>query len=206
MKQQWLSRAAPASLIVVFGGWAVGAAAFDGLSSDSAVLLVEDYTRLDDPLPELAQYDEVTLVSFSFGVVSAAHWMAQTGFTPTRQIAISGTLWPADEDKGIAPDMIRATAENLSDDSFAKFCRRAGLKTPAPAIDIAAARAELNAIIDRGPAPDARFDRIWIPKRDRVIPAHSQVLAWESQPQAVRYVLAPHIPFEAGQSWADWIK
>ncbi|MES0864894.1 pimeloyl-ACP methyl esterase BioG family protein [Ruegeria sp. SCPT10] len=206
MKRQWLFRADSASLTVVFGGWAVGAAAFAGLSSDGAVLLVEDYTRLDDPLPELAQYDEVTLVSFSFGVASAAHWMAQTGFIPTRQIAISGTLWPADKDKGIAPDLIRATAENLSDDSFVKFCRRAGLKTPAPAIDIKAARAELGAIVERGPAPDAQFDRIWIPKRDRIIPTQAQVLAWDSQPHAIRYVPTPHFPFEVGQSWADWIK
>ena len=206
MKKQWLSRADSASLIVVFGGWAVGAAAFARLSSDGAILFVEDYTRLDDPLPELAKYDEVTLLSFSFGVASAAHWMAQIGFTPTRQIAIGGTLWPADEDKGIAPDLIRATAENLSEDSFARFCRRAGLKSPAPAIDIAAARSELNAIIDRGPAPDTRFDRIWIPKRDRVIPTQAQVLAWNSQPHALRYVSAPHIPFDAGQSWTDWIR
>lgn len=206
MRRRWLSHSDSASLTLVFGGWAVGAAAFAGLSGDGAVLLIEDYTRLDDPLPELAQFDRVDLVAFSFGVASAAHWMATTGFVPARSIAISGTLQPADEEKGIAPDLIRATADNLTEDSFAKFCRRAGLKSPAPAIDIVAARAELHAVIERGPAPDTRFDRIWIPQRDRVIPTRAQELAWAAQSEAVRYAPGLHIPFSPGQTWAEWMQ
>lgn len=205
MKRQWLSRSETALLTLVFGGWAVGAAAFDGLRGDHSVLLVQDYTRLDDPLPELAQFDDVNLVAFSFGVSSAAHWMSRVGYQPARRVAVAGTLFPADKERGIAPDLIRATADNLSDDSFARFCRRAGLKSAAPDIDIAAARAELHAIIRRGPAPDTRFDRIWIPQRDRVIPAAAQERAWSAQRHAIRSVPGPHIPFEKGQSWAGWI-
>ncbi|WP_170475937.1 pimeloyl-ACP methyl esterase BioG family protein [Ruegeria arenilitoris] len=205
MKRKWLSRGGSASITVVFGGWAVGAAAFNGLQGKGSVLLVEDYTQLDDPIPELAQYDEVSVVAFSFGVASAAHWMARIGFKPTRKIAISGTLMPADCKKGIAPTLIRSTADNLSADSFSKFCLRAGLKSSVPAIDIAAARAELHAIIERGSAPETRFDRIWIPLRDRIIPSRAQKLAWASQLQAVRHVSGPHIPFGQGQSWAEWI-
>lgn len=205
MKRQWLTRTDRADLTLVFGGWALGTAPFNGLTGGGDVLFVDDYTQLDDPLPELAQYDRVELLAFSFGVASAAHWLDGTGLRPDRLVAVSGTLFPADADRGIAPDMIRATADQLSDDSFARFCRRAGLGGPAPALDIETARAELYAVIDRGSAPETTFDRIWIPERDRIIPTKAQEVAWASQPDAIRRIQAPHVPFRDGQSWAEWL-
>ncbi len=205
MKRQWLSRSEQSSLILVFGGWALGAAPFAELMGQDDVLLVDDYRHLDDALPELAQYDRVDLIAFSFGVASAAHWMAMTGFSPARLVAVSGTLSPADAETGIAPQMIRATADGLTADSFSKFCGRAGLQGPAPALNIEAAQAELHCIIDRGPAPERAFDRVWIPEKDRIIPTGAQKAAWARQGKAVRPVSGPHVPFRAGQSWAEWI-
>ncbi|WP_170464662.1 pimeloyl-ACP methyl esterase BioG family protein [Ruegeria arenilitoris] len=205
MKQRWLSRNGANDLILIFGGWALGAAPFAGLVGGGDVLFVDDYTRLDDPLPDLEQYDHVDLIAFSFGVASAGHWLAQTGFRPKRLVAVSGTLCPADPERGITPDMIRATADNLTESSFAKFCRRAGLEGPAPRIDISAARAELHAVIDRGDCPDVVFDRIWIPERDRIIPTRAQEAAWHDHLDAVRSIAAPHVPFRSGQSWQEWL-
>ncbi|WP_170429237.1 pimeloyl-ACP methyl esterase BioG family protein [Ruegeria arenilitoris] len=205
MKQRWLSRNGTNDLILIFGGWALGTAPFSGLVGGGDVLFVDDYTRLDDPLPDLEQYDDVDLIAFSFGVASAGHWLAQTGFRPKRLVAVSGTLYPADSERGIAPDMIRATADNLTESSFAKFCRRAGLDGPAPEIDVFAAQAELHAVIDRGDCPDVVFDRIWIPERDRIIPTHAQEAAWHDQLDAARSIAAPHVPFRRGQSWQEWL-
>lgn len=205
MKQQWLSRAGTQEVLLVFGGWALGPAPFQGLSGDADVLFVDDYSRLDNPLSDLAQYDRVILFAFSFGVASAAHWLTQTGFQPDRLVAVSGTLSPADAQHGIAPDMIRSTADQLSTASFAKFCRRAGFHGPVPSADIDAARAELFAVIERGVAPDQNFDRIWIPQRDRIIPTGAQQAAWAGQQNVVRTISAPHVPFASGQSWKEWI-
>lgn len=205
MRRRWLSRAGTKDLILVFGGWALGATPFAGLTGDGDVLLVDDYRRLDDPLQDLAQYDRVSLIAFSFGVASAGHWLAQTGFRPDRLIAISGTLSPAEAETGIAPDMIRATADQLTADSFDKFCRRAGLDAAPPEIDIDAARAELFAVIERGSAPRHRFDRIWIPQRDRVIPTRAQEAAWTSQQHAIQSIPTPHVPFRSGQTWSEWV-
>lgn len=205
MRRQWLTRSGRSDLILVFGGWALGAGPFRKLAGAEDVLLVDDYTRLDDPLPELAHHDRVDLLAFSFGVASAAHWLAMTGFRPARLVAVSGTLSPADAEHGIAPEIIRATADHLCTDSFAKFCRRAGLEDEAPAIDIGAARAELFAVIQRGPAPEQIFDRIWIPERDRIVPTHAQEAAWRQQRGAVKRVPGGHVPFRSGQSWAEWV-
>ncbi|MBB4267037.1 pimeloyl-ACP methyl esterase BioG family protein [Roseospira visakhapatnamensis] len=200
-----MTRSGRSDLILVFGGWALGAGPFRMLAGADDVLLVDDYTRLDDPLPELAAYDRVDLLAFSFGVASAAHWLALTGVRPARLIAVSGTLSPADAEHGIAPEIIRATADHLCRDRFAKFCRRAGLEGEAPAIDIDAARAELFAVIRRGPAPNRSFDRIWIPDRDRIVPTRAQEAAWHRQQDAVTRVPGGHVPFRSGQSWAEWI-
>lgn len=205
MKRQWLSRAENSRLILVFGGWALGAAPFRGLVGAENVLLVDDYTRLDDPLPELTQFDRVDLLAFSFGVASAAHWLAMTGFQPDRLIAVSGTLFPGNAEQGIAPETIRATADHLTKDSFARFCHRAGLRGAVPDIDTDAVRAELHAVTDRGPAPERGFDRIWIPDRDRIIPTRAQEAAWRSQNAVVRPLSGSHVPFQPGQGWAEWV-
>ena len=205
MNHQWLARSEQSDLIFVFGGWALGARPFSDLTEPGNVLLAEDYTCLDDPLPDLAQFDRVDLLAFSFGVVSAAHWLRRTGFKPSRMIAVSGTLHPASTEYGIAPDVIRATADQLSRASFAKFCRRAGLTGDPPALNVEAARAELHAVIARGPAADPGFDRIWIPDRDRIVPTAAQDAAWRSSSNIIKRIAGPHVPFKSGQNWAEWL-
>lgn len=205
MKHQWLTESDRSDLLVVFGGWALGAAPFAGMKATGSVLLVDDYTTLTDPLPDLARFDHVDLLAFSFGVPSAAHWMDETGFRPDRTVAVSGTLHPADLRYGIAPDTIRATADNLSEANFAKFCRRSGLKSSVPELNVEAAKVELHAILQRGSARDPGFDRIWIPDRDRVIPTSAQEAAWASHAEAVRRIPGPHVPFQPRQDWAGWL-
>lgn len=205
MRHQWLAQSDRSDLILVFAGWALGAAPFSGLTGAGNVLLVEDYSSLEGPLPDLSRFGRVDLLAFSFGVVSAAHWLSISGFRPDRLMAVSGTLYPASAEYGIAPNLIRATAEQLSQPGFAKFCRRAGLKGDPPALDIEVARAELHAVTQRGPAPDPDFDRIWIPDRDRIIPTAAQDAAWASQSEKVRRISGPHVPFKPGQNWAEWL-
>ncbi|WP_372887250.1 pimeloyl-ACP methyl esterase BioG family protein [Shimia sp.] len=205
MKARWLHRDGGGVLTLVFGGWALGPAPFLTLSGAGDVLFLEDYRDLDHPLSQRDDYDELRLLAFSFGVVSAAHWLSRTGVQPARRVAVSGTLFPADHRRGIPPDRVRATAAGLSPVSFARFCQRAGHIGPAPQIDIAAAQAELLAVIDRGAAPDPGFDRIWIPRSDRILPTSAQVCAWQGREDAVRLIPGPHVPFRAGQSWTEWM-
>lgn len=204
MRKLWLDRQGGANLTLVFGGWGLGPAPFAALAGAGDVLFVDDYRDLSDPLPEIGAYERVRLLAYSFGVASAAHWLAGAGVTPEQSVAVNGTLFPADERRGIAPDIVAATADGLTPASFARFCRRAGLSGPPPELDISAAQAELRTIADRGPAPDTRFDRIWISARDRIIPAAAQETAWAGQSGVVRRLDAPHVPFGDGQSWKGW--
>lgn len=204
MRRHWLARAGSDELTLVFAGWGLGAAPFAGLTGAADVLVVDDYTTLDDPLPEVTSYARLRLLAYSFGVASAAHWLARAGLRPARLAAVNGTLHPADPTRGIAPEMVAATADGLNADSFARFCRRAGLTGPAPTIDYHAAAAELRAIAARGPAPETPFDRVWIADADRIIPTAAQTLAWHDQAEAVRRIPGGHMPFRPGQSWQEW--
>ncbi|SLN56072.1 hypothetical protein ROA7450_02898 [Roseovarius albus] len=205
MRKQWLSHAGGVDLLLVFGGWGLGPAPFKGLSGAGDVLFVDDYTTLDNGLLETSDYDETTLLAYSFGVVSAAHWLAQTGFRPNRKVAVNGTLYPANENKGIATETVNATIDGLSPDSFSNFCRRAGFRDTPPQIDITTAQEELRAIMNRGSAPETTFDRIWISQRDRIIPAQAQTAAWAAQEKTIKYNPGSHCPFTNGQSWQEWL-
>jgi biotin synthesis protein BioG len=204
MRQKWLARAGGAELTLVFGGWGLAAAQFAELGGGQDVLFVEDYRALDLELSEIASYDRFRLLAYSFGVAAAAHWLARTRHAPMRLVAVNGTLFPADPERGIPPEMVAATASELSEASFTRFCRRAGLMGPPPALDVEARRAELLAIIQRGAAPQTRFDRIWISTSDRIIPTHAQEMAWGHQAHEIRRLDAPHLPFQRGQSWEAW--
>lgn len=204
MRREWLARAGGAELTLVFGGWGLGPLPFAELAGGQDVLFVKDYRTLDLELPEIANYDRFRLLAYSFGVVSAAHWLAHTSHRPTRLVAVNGTLFPADSERGIAPEMVMATANELSEASFARFCRRAGMTPPLPTLDIEARREELLAIIRRGAASQTRFDRIWVSTRDRIIPSNAQETAWADQMHAIRRLEAPHLPFQPGQDWEAW--
>ncbi len=204
MRHRWLAREGGPELTLVFGGWALGPAPFEGLRGADDVLFLDDYRDIHDDVSETAQYDRTRILAYSFGVASAAHWLAQTSFSTVTLVAVNGTLYPADEHRGIAPETVAATADGLNEASLARFCRRAGFDQGPPTLDIPAAQAELRSIAERGPAPATVFDRIWISTRDRIIPSAAQEAAWSDQAGAVRHILASHQPFKAGQTWQEW--
>ncbi len=204
MKARWLNRSGAPDLILVFGGWALGSTPFAALTGAADVLFVDDYRALNHPTPEISAYETVSVLAYSFGVASALHWLDATRFAPDHLIAVNGTPTPADPEKGIAPELIRATADGLSEASFTRFCRRAGM-AETPEIDIAARREELLAILARGPAKPRRFDRIWIATQDRIIPTAAQRAAWADQSERITEINAPHMPFAPEQTWRDWL-
>ncbi|WBL33172.1 DUF452 family protein [Sinirhodobacter sp. HNIBRBA609] len=204
MRRHWLAREGADELTLVFSGWGLGAAPFTALTGAADVLVVNDYIDLDDPLPEVAGYARLRLLAYSFGVASAAHWLARTGVRPARLVAVNGTLHPVDPQRGIPPETVAGTADGLNAENFVRFCQRAGVTEPVPAIDYHAAAAELRVIAARGAAQEIPFDRIWIADGDRIIPTAAQVLAWSEQAAVVRRIPGGHMPFCPGQSWQEW--
>ena len=202
MKSQWLQQNGADELIVVVGGWALGAAPFAHLSGSADVLLLSDYRTLDFDLETFAPYARRSLIAYSFGVAGAGHALASTELKFDHNVAVCGSLHPSDERFGIPPERVRQTAENLSETSLRQFARRAG--SPAPeASDIPALRDELLAVIARGSAPDPGFDRLWLARADRIFPPENLEAAWRDQTDRVRWLATGHNPFAAFTDWRD---
>lgn len=202
MEQSWLRRKGGAEVIVIFGGWAVGSQVFDALAGEQDLLFVEDYRDLSDDLPELGGYDRRNLVAWSFGVASYGHWQAEHAQEFDTRVAINGTLTPVDRQTGVPPEAMQKTMDTLSEDSFQLFLSRCfNARQPFHAIDAEARRAELAAVLERGAAPDTRFDRIWISDGDRIFPPANMQRGWAGQANAVRRINGAHAPFDRFAGW-----
>ncbi|WP_293574345.1 pimeloyl-ACP methyl esterase BioG family protein [Phaeobacter sp.] len=201
MEMRWLKRTNAAEAIVVFGGWAIGPDVFAHLTGAQDLLFVSDYRDLDAALPDLSGYSHVSLLAWSFGVASYAHWQQGKADPFARKVAVNGTLIPVDGTFGIPPEVMTQTAETLTNARFATFLRRAfNAPQPPMSIDVAARQQELYAVAARGPAPMVAFDRVWISGRDRIFTADNQRAAWADAP--VRDLPnAAHAPFAEFDSW-----
>ncbi|WP_313102749.1 pimeloyl-ACP methyl esterase BioG family protein [Brevundimonas sp.] len=202
MKAQWLQRDDADELIVVFGGWALGAAPFAHLGGSTDVLLFSDYRALDFDAEPFAPYARRNLIGYSFGVAAACHALASTELKFDRKVAVCGSLHPSDERFGIPPERVRQTADNLSETSLRQFARRAGSPLPGDCY-IPALQAELLAVIARGCAPDPEFDRVWLARGDRIFPPENLEAAWRDQADRVRWLETGHNPFAAFTDWRD---
>ncbi|GAA6209999.1 DUF452 family protein [Cognatishimia sp. WU-CL00825] len=203
MQTSWLKNNKAETLIVIFGGWALGEKPFLHLSGDADLLFVQDF-RTFSALPDLSGYTHKTLVAFSLGVACFGHWQAQFPTEFTRKIAISGSLHPVDRKRGIPPLVFDKTHDGLSAASYQEFrthCYNAA--QPHQDIDLMARQAELAAVKQRGPAPDPAFDRIFISAQDRIFPIANLRRAWGEHTSKIRLIEAPHVPFAQWQTWTE---
>jgi len=198
MRAEWLQRHPGAdAVIVIFGGWAIGPTVWAHLRTGADVLHVSDYRSLADDLPDLSAYPTRSLIAWSFGVASYALWQVARPDPFQRRVALCGSTVPVDRQKGIPPQMVRMTSDNLSHAGFQQFLTRChGAEQPAQDIDVAARRAELDAIAARDYGGLSQtWDRIWIATDDRIFPPANLRRAWAATAGVVREIAAPHLPF-----------
>ena len=199
MRWRWLAGpGGAAEVVVVFGGWAAGAAPLAHLCGGRDVLFVWDWRDLDVDLPPLSQYRRRHLVAWSFGVAAYAHWQEGRALGFDRRVAICGSPVPVDRRLGIPPAVFARTRDRLSSAVLAAFLDRAGVP-PIDAPDIATLREELDAVATRGAAPSCDWDAAVIATGDHVFPAANLQRVFAQAP--ARMVDAPHAPFGL---WRDW--
>ncbi|RDW11887.1 pimeloyl-ACP methyl esterase BioG family protein [Paracoccus thiocyanatus] len=196
MRAEWLRRKGAGELIVVLTGWAVGHEPLRHLAGAADVLVLSDYR--DMTAPDWPRgYAAVDLVAWSFGVAAACRLDLRRF---RRKVAVCGSWAPCDDDLGIPPDLVRATAENLSPASLRQFARRADCPV-APGADLAALRAELLAVLGWGVGQAPDFDRIRLGAADRIFAAANLRRAWRGRP--VEMLDCGHNPFAQWRDWAE---
>lgn len=167
------------------------------------VAVVWDYRDMScDRLVEIADYREVVVVAWSFGVHAAARFMAGNPQLPiTARIAVNGTRFTADDERGIPAAIFRGTLDGLSERSVAKFNMRmcggsAAYKefaSSAPERDVDELRDELRSF-DTEAAPRMLWDKAFVSRGDLIIPPAAQLKAWTGEAVELIEIDGPHLP------------
>ena len=214
MKTAWIRKEGAEKLLLFFNGWGMDARLGAHLLGESRseefshdLLLCYDYRTLDlakEVMVDLAHYKEITIIAWSFGV-----WVAQHSALPpiTKAIAINGTLYPVNAEKGIAPEVFQATLSGWSEENRHRFNRRmcgssealSLFSTMFPDRTAADQKEELMHLKEYVQATGTTtaawsYDHAIIGGRDLVFPAQQQYQAWKGVPQTVISDM-PHFPF-----------
>ncbi len=191
MEISYLTDAASSRLLLIYAGWSTDASAFASLTCPGYDIAVAwNYSELTAPALK-RNYDEVVLIAWSLGVKAAELTAGALPLTLT--MAVNGTPTPVSDVAGIPEAIYRATADELTEQSLAKFRRRMGASgLPRGARTVESLRNELLAFPTGGPAP-FRWDRAVISDNDRIFPPANQEAAWNGRTEIVR-IPGPHMP------------
>jgi len=125
MKLYWHIKNNHPHLILIFNGWGFDQRILRTFTAHPAdILLVYDYSILaKENLPSFADYRQVDLLAWSFGVFAATEYAS---VLPQLKhcIAVNGTLTPVHDKYGIPPTIFYATLQNYNEEKQQRFARR----------------------------------------------------------------------------------
>ena len=110
-------------LLLVFTGWSSDERFFAGFAPEGwDVMVCSDYETLDFDSRLIDGYSTVYLFAWSLGVAAVAASLPEGKIAAA--VAVNGTLWPADDMRGIPESIFKATEANLDERNLRKFRRR----------------------------------------------------------------------------------
>lgn len=204
MKTAFVSQQGARRLILVFAGWAMDDAPFRHLRRPGYdIAIVWDYRDLCPLTADfVAAYDEVCIIAWSLGVYAASVTTDAIAPKITRRVAVNGTLWPVDEDRGIPEAIFAGTLNGLDERNLLKFYRRvAGSRSQydifaatMPQRDIPELADELRVFLEL--PVHTRIDKDdWdvaiIGAKDAIFPPTNQRNAWAGS--IIEEIDAPHL-------------
>lgn len=202
MKQVYIIHEHHPRLLLFFAGWGADETPFkEYRPADSDYMICYDYRDLSFSYEVLEEYESIVIVGWSMGVWAASQVMGSmkssgeasaTGraFPVIREaIAINGTPFPIDEERGIPPAIYHGTLEGLTGASLHKFLRRMCANSAefkqflavTPRRPLEELRQELISIEEMHtnlPASTFEWNTAIIGTEDRIIPSGNQKKAW----------------------------
>lgn len=125
MKQIYIIRKHHPRLLLFFAGWGADETPFKAYRPEQCDFMIcYDYRTLDFDSSDLKEYREINVIGWSMGVWAASQTMQRLSLPIANRIAINGTPYPIDEQKGIPPVIFRGTLDGLTGASLHKFLRR----------------------------------------------------------------------------------
>lgn len=204
MKQEFITKENNQQLLLFFAGWGMDSAPFAGYRpANSDLMICYDYSDITFDTSQIIGYNRINVVAWSLGVWAAARALSATSLNIDRKIAINGTMYPVDNDRGIVPEIFNGTLNGLCESTLVKFRRRmcggvSGYKEfmlHGPQRSVDSLRIELRNIgemyTDSLPI-EFRWDDAVIGESDAIFPAASQRMAWSETSANVNIINAPH--------------
>lgn len=194
MIQKFIIQKSHPRLLLFFAGWGADETPFKAyLPAKCDYMICYDYRTLDFDISLINQYQEIHIVGWSMGVWAATQVLSQQAnkCLPIRSsVAINGTPYPVDEQRGIPPVIYQGTLEGLAGVSLHKFLRRMCLNggafkafleiTPRrPLEELREELIEIEQMYHTLPPPSFQWKKAIIGSNDRIIPPSNQKQAWE---------------------------
>lgn len=217
MQYHWLNQKdGNKKLLLFFCGWSFDYKSFERLAcNDYDVLMLYDYNDLSIPI-EILGYEEYFLITWSMGVF-VAYLLKEKLPEFKEKIAINGTPFPVDNEKGIPIKTFDLTLKYVDTGLQGKFQRnlfkteedfQKYLQNPV-AREIpnqASELVSLKKLIDKTDVDYKKYyNRAIISNTDKIIPTRNQHNCWDNVCPVV-VLNSGHFPFYDFESWNDILK
>lgn len=204
MKYQFVQKKNYPHLFLWFAGWGMDDRPFRKYCPSHADFLVcYDYRSLAFDHSLLDPYTSVTVAGWSMGVWAASQVFAAGDYRIGERIAVNGTNYPVDEQRGISPVIFNGTLDGLENQqTYQKFLLRmcgskvalAGFMQMSPSRTLQELKEELASIgkdaLRLSPSSFV-WERAFIGSQDRIFVPECQLQAFGASTQIeVRHV--PH--------------
>ncbi|MDR1729859.1 MAG: DUF452 family protein [Prevotellaceae bacterium] len=215
MKRFYIKQGTSDKLLLIFSGWASDERLFSRFSgAEQDVCVFSDYRTLECNVKIFQTYKEIEVIAWSLGVFVANCVLLNSGLPVTKALAINGTLYPCDDEKGIPAAIYDGTEKNLTEENLWKFYRRMCRNAKSAEKfriftfsfsipELQEALQNIRVIQESEPQFSGKtiFTEVIIGLSDRIFPPDNQKRAWENFPD-VKLVEIAHYDEEIWGNYA----
>lgn len=198
MRQVYLIKEGHPCLLLFFAGWGMDENPFSGYNPAGCDWMIcYDYRSLKFDYSLLKEYSSIRLIAWSMGVWAASQIFDDSLVRISESVAINGTNYPVDSEKGIDLMVFQGTLQGLNQVTLDKFFRRMCGLSPdliafikkAPRRGIEELKDELRCIGEWSAklSPSTfRWGRAIVGSRDKIFLPACQQRAWKNTCVEVR--------------------
>lgn len=208
MQQIFLQQQHSKNLVLIFLGYGQDQNPFKSLNTVTKddIAIVFDYQDLSFDESLYQEYESITLIAWSMGVMIAPIVLSNTAKL-VKNIALNGTVQGIDDTLGIPPSLWQATIDSLTEQTYLKFVRRMCSDTslyeeylqnkPQRALEsFKSELISLQAIAKQRKQNNFEYDLAIVGNKDKIIAPKRQLLSWSNAHVLVKQTEIAHYSLE----------
>lgn len=214
MQFHWLNKQNNSKLIIFFAGWSFDENPFKFLACENFdVLIVYDYSTIDENIENFTSYKEINLIAWSMGVF-VAYLLKDKLPKFNKKIAINGTPLPVNDEFGIPIKPFLLTLRHARTGLEGKFYQNIfdtkeefeKYSTMSVNRSIENRETELKSLYDKIRSAEINYNRFYdkalISSRDKIIPTKNQINFWQNNAE-IEMLESGHFPYYNFKSWNE---